>query len=283
MAGSAEHPSEWTLLTIRTGDSRLVLLAKLAAVSLLSDGRPVTRTTLPEEARRIDPDMSRRKRGFSESSLATNAGIRAVYEAARDFKPLKRPARRGAVDAHILRLSRLQLASALVLARMATAERQEEFARARARYAAPHDYTRIADLLKIRSDLPANRMAGEVRPALLENRKAAARKNERRLQRALSRLDGEGRRTAASLADATGLHEETVRRTLARIDGLCTVEGPDGTPIDISPSLLRMPKWDLARALHVERELIRALNEATMMMAVRIVERERQLLRSDAR
>lgn len=256
-------------------DSRLVRLGKLAAVHLMSGSQVVTRATFAAASKAID-DSKGRRRGFSEASLATNPRLRAIYEDCRSWRKPTPFRRKGKVDAQIARMPKGDIVTALLVARLATAERETEFALALARYALPVDISDIARIRETRAGLSANRDPEQAPPGLIAKRQRARKGNAKAIAAAAKGVAGQ---SDALIASKTGLHESTVARH-RKAGELAEDDAGRGVRPNERSALMRLAKWDLARALHVERELIRALDTSTCTMAVGIIERERQIIRA---
>ena len=257
-------------------DSRLARLGKLAAIKLILADRPVTRTTMAAVSASVDDGPPRVKRGFSEASIDKNLGLRSAYEAGRDWRPSATIRRRGKIDPQIMRMKKAAIATALLVARLALVEREEEFDLALARFGQPFDVSSIASIRAIRDELHANRAPGLAPAGLTARRRNVGKSNGDRIAKAAK---ADGGSSAASIATRTGLHVATVERHLGEARGI-HIEAE----FDIDPAhrlgLMRIAKWPLGRALHVERELIRAVHSATMTMAVAVIARERQEIRA---
>lgn len=263
-------------------DPRLSRLGKLAALALIDAGRPVTRSTLVAISKTVDTEQ-RKKPGFSEASLRTNAGLRQVYEIARDYKPVVTLRRSGHVGAHILRMSKPQIASALVVARMAAEEREEEQRLALARYGAAFAMPDVDALRAERAQLPANRAARQPAGAAA-SRAVTVADSESVIDRAREWASRRGiHPTATWLAERCGLHPGTIERLAMKAATANANATTYGFDVPLAPALLRHRKWDIGRALQVERDYIRALHAATMEIATTVIDREHQQQRAAAR
>lgn len=261
-------------------DGRLARLGKLAALSLMATDRPVTRSTMAAESKVVDEDAARARRGFSEASFRTNGALRSVYETARHHVPAAPVRRRGRVAAHILRMRKLEIAGALAIARLATVEREEEHALALARLGEPRRSDAIDLLREERAALPANR-TGRAAGAAATAKADAAAGNAAAIARARKWAAGRSiRPTATWLAERCGLHPGTVERLAALAAADAATAVVLGHDLALPPALLRHRRWDLARALHVERAYIRALHAETMAVATTVIDREHLLLRA---
>lgn len=197
-------------------DGRLPRLGKLAALALIDANRPVTRSTLVTKSKEVDDEPGRRKPGFSEASLKTNKALRAVYLLARTAPTKRRLKRRGRIGAHIARMTKAEIATALVVGRMAAAERQEEHRLALERLGQPFEALAVAAALKARRELPASRIldaVGPQRPRAAAIRAETAIRNAAAVERAREWGTRRGiRATAGWLASRCGLHRGTVER-----------------------------------------------------------------------
>ncbi|MCA1948496.1 MAG: hypothetical protein LDL55_10270 [Armatimonadetes bacterium] len=263
-------------------DPRLPRLAKAAALALIDAGRPVTRSTLAAISKTVDT-AQRKKPGFSEASLRTNAGLRQVYEMARDYEPVGTLRRSGHVGAHILRMRKPQIATALVVARMATEEREEEQRLALTRYGDDFAMPEVDAIRAERALLPANQPVRQAAGAAA-SRAVSVADSEDAIARAQEWASGRGiRPTTTWLAERCGLHPGTIERLAMKAATATANATTYGFDVPLPPVLLRHRKWDIGRALQVERDYIRALHAATMEIATIVIDREHQQQRAAAR
>ena len=268
------------------GDQRLVRLGKLSALALIEDGRAVTRATLVATSRKVDVDENRKKRGFSEASLRTNGGLRAIYEISRTFSPRRELRRRGKVGAHILRMTKIQIATAIVVGRLASLEREDELRLAIIRHGGAFDLAAVKKAAERRETLPINdhgrrnlRPAG-VRATVVETVAPSAKA----IENAKSSAARQGvRPTIEWLAERCKLHPATVERHSMLAASASANARTFDFPVQLPSSLLRHRKWDLARGLQVERDYIRALHTATMTIAAAVIDAEHQERRAAVR
>jgi hypothetical protein len=180
MMNIAPHLDRQRLLTEDTADTRIVVLAKRAARSLLASGRPVTRSSLVGEAKRIDEKRQNKPHGLSEASIDANLQVREIYEAVRTWKAPRKSYRSGRIDPQIRRLTKQETITALLLGRLATQERMTEFDLATARYRGTNDTTAIARAFAEREAIRANRNPAKqpsgLKRATMEKREGSMRR-----------------------------------------------------------------------------------------------------------
>lgn len=267
-------------------DERMTRLGKLAALSLIDAGKPVTRSSFAAASKTIDDDDDRKKRGFSESSLRTSEPLRNVYKVARTTPMKVALRRRGRVGAHIIRLKKMQIVAALVVARLATAERDEEHRLAVARLGTPFATPDVDAIRAQREELAANRVAApktEVSKAA-ELKTDAAAGNAAAIARARTWAERRGiRATAEWLAARCKLHPGTVERHAALHAASASGKQTYDFEVHLPPALMRLRKWDLGRALQLERDYIKAIHAATMAVALIVIDREHLQRRADVR
>lgn len=267
-------PEQRALLAPDPSDRRTVRLGKLAILSLLERGAEVTRTTLPAEARLLDTGHKGKKRGLSEASLDHNGRLRALYEATRANEPPVTPRRTGRVSAQVHRMTSWSLARALVVARGATAEKEDEHRRALARYGKPFETTEVDALAAERRGLRANLVPADP-PAAGAARCVAGEASVRAVKAALGKRSSNGSGLGLErLAQTAKVHVSTVRRVLARLREEERALRECREPVLPPSRLVRLPRRLLAHALQVERDYIQALARAADLMAPLIRERD---------
>lgn len=274
----APHLDRQRLLTEDTADTRIVVVAKRAARSLLASGRPVTRSSLVAEAKRIDEKRQNKPHGLSEASIDANLQVREIYEAVRTWKAPRKSYRSGRIDPQIRRLAKRETITALLLGRLATQERMNEFNLAKARYRGTSDTTAIVRAFAEREAMRTNRIPAK-QPSGLE--RASKEKRDGSMRRIRNAIRNEGCSTNSAIARAAGVDLSTVERFRAS-----AVQAKEDARVGIDHQerlrLMRLPKRELHRALHIERALIRALNAETLRMAADIVAHDRQRIRAEA-
>ncbi|QXQ07296.1 hypothetical protein KX816_04495 [Sphingosinicellaceae bacterium] len=285
MSGPILHAVELGLQP-SVDDSRLVRLGKRAALLLISRDEPISRATLCAASKEVESEPGRRKPGFSEASLRTNAGLRRVYRLARSMPARSVVRRRGKVAAHILRMTKAEIAISLVVGRMAALEREEEHRLAMERLGIQSAAPAVERARIERDALAVNVALDGVRhrPAAADLRIAVSRANADAVGRATAWAERQGiRPTSQWLAARCGLHPGTVERMAMAASAKEAIAKTFGFEVPLPPSLMRYRKWDLGRALHVERTYIRALHDATMTIAAVVIEREQQERRAAVR
>ncbi len=274
----APHLDRQRLLTEDTADTRIVVLAKRAARSLLASGRPVTRSSLVGEAKRIDEKRQNKPHGLSEASIDANLQVREIYEAVRTWKAPRKSYRSGRIDPQIRRLTKQETITALLLGRLATQERMTEFDLATARYRGTNDTTAIARAFAEREAIRANRNPAKQPSGL---KRATMEKREPAMRRINNAIRNGGSSTNSVIARAAGVDVSTVERfrasaTRAKEDAELGIDNQERN------RLMRLTRRELHRALHIERALIRAINAETLRMAADIVAHDRQRIRAEA-